>query len=194
MSLLTARRNVESDHTPAARKLSRTIQPTNTERTFRRDEIIVSKTDLKGHLTYVNRTFMAISGYEEPELLGQPHSLIRHPEMPRCIFKLLWDRLRSGQEIFAYVKNMTKTGDYYWVLAHVTPSFVASGEIVGYHSNRRVADPRVLNDVITPLYCGLKDIEDREADRKIGLAKAGDRLNEILKEKGIGYDEFISHA
>lgn len=194
MSLLTARRNVESDHMPAARKLSRTIQPTNTERTFRRDEIIVSKTDLKGHLTYVNRTFMAISGYEEPELLGQPHSLIRHPEMPRCIFKLLWDRLRSGQEIFAYVKNMTKTGDYYWVLAHVTPSFVASGEIVGYHSNRRVADPRVLNDVITPLYRGLKDIEDREADRKIGLAKSSDRLNEILKEKGIGYDEFISHA
>ena len=176
---------------PAARKLARVVQPTTTERFFDKNEIIVSKTDLKGHLTYVNRTFMAIADYTEPELLGQPHSLIRHPDMPRCVFKLLWDRLQAKQEIFAYVKNMTKHGDFYWVLAHATPSLSPTGEVLGYHSNRRVPEHRIVDSVIAPLYRSLKEIEDREADRRVGLEKSTGALHAILKEKGIGYDEFI---
>lgn len=89
--------------------------PTGVERFFREDEVIVSKTDLKGRLTYVNRVFINISGYQEPELLGEPHSLIRNPEMPRSVFKLLWDTIGAGREIFAYVNNMSKNGDHYWV-------------------------------------------------------------------------------
>jgi PAS domain S-box-containing protein len=176
---------------PAARKLASSVQPTRNERFFDKNDIIVSKTDLKGHLTYVNRVFMAISDYTEPELLGQPHSLIRHPDMPRCVFKLLWDRLLAGKEIFAYVKNMTKTGDFYWVLAHATPSFTPSGEVLGYHSNRRVPEHRIVDGIIDPLYRSLKEIEDREPDRRAGLEKSTERLHAILKEKGIGYDEFI---
>lgn len=174
-----------------ARKLARVLQPTTTERRFDENEIIVSKTDLKGHMVYVNRVFMAISDYDESELLGQPHSMIRHPDMPRCVFKLLWDRLQSGKEIFAYVKNMTKTGDFYWVLAHVTPTILASGETVGYHSNRRVPDRRILDGTIVPLYRSLKEIEDRDADRRAGLQKSSEKLATILKEKGVSYDEFI---
>ncbi|CAM5315732.1 hypothetical protein AFEL58S_00698 [Afipia felis] len=191
MSHSGAAEHATSPRKPAARKLARVVQPTATERFFDKNDIIVSKTDIKGKLTYVNRTFMAISGYEEAELLGQPHSVIRHPDMPRAIFKLLWEHIQAGREIFGYVKNLTKTGDFYWVLAHITPSVSASGEILGYHSNRRVPDRRIIDDIITPLYRSLKRIEDSEADRRAGLAKSTDQLAALLKDKGIGYDEFI---
>lgn len=175
----------------AVHKLARAVQPTATERFFDEDDIIVSKTDLTGHLTYVNRTFMTISDYDESELLGQPHSLIRHPDMPRVVFELLWEQIRAGTEVFAYVKNMAKSGDFYWVLAHVTPSFAPSGEVLGYHSNRRVPDRRVVDEVITPLYRALKNVEDGEPDRRAGLAGSRQRLDAILREKGLGYDEFL---
>jgi PAS domain S-box-containing protein len=175
----------------ASRKLARTVQPTANERFFEKNEIIVSKTDIKGRITYVNHVFMKIADYEESELLGQPHSMIRHPDMPRAVFKLLWTQIEAGAEIFAYVKNMTKHGDYYWVLAHVTPSLGADNEVLGYHSNRRVPDRRVVQDVISPLYRTLKQIEDGAADRKVGLENACNHLKSILQEKGIGYDEFI---
>src|SRR5579871_2355063 len=110
-----------------------TVIPTNHEVTFGDDEIIVSKTDIKGHIQYANEVFLRISGYSENEVLGEPHNVIRHPDMPRCIFKLLWDTISSGHEIFAYVKNLCKDGSYYWVLAHVTPTFNNYGEIIGYH-------------------------------------------------------------
>ena len=92
---------------------------------------------------YVNREFMAIADYDEKELLGQPHSIIRNPNMPRCIFKHLWDHLKGGREIFAYVVNRCKHGDHYWVLAHVTPSYDGSGNINGYHSTPRVPDKTI---------------------------------------------------
>ena len=94
---------------------------TGTERFFDDDKIIVSKTDLKGKLAYCNKLFLDIAGYTEKECLGQPHSMIRHPDMPRCVFALMWDAIQSGNEIFAYVINRAKNGDHYWVNAHVTP-------------------------------------------------------------------------
>ena len=169
----------------ATRKLSRTVQPTGEERSFDEDEIIVSKTDLKGHITYANRTFLKVSGFGEDEVLGAPHSVIRHPEMPRCIFKLLWDTLASGKEIFAYVNNLAKNGDNYWVFAHVTPSIDVDGTVLGYHSNRRVPERRVLNDTIIPLYGSLLDEEGKHGDRKAGLEASYEMLLGLLKEKGL---------
>jgi PAS domain S-box-containing protein len=189
--MLLTTRNAGDGRQAASRKLARTVQPTDTERFFEKNEIIVSKTDLKGRITYVNSVFMKIADYEESELLGQPHSMIRHPDMPRAVFKLLWTQIEAGREIFAYVKNMTKHGDYYWVLAHVTPSLGAHHEVLGFHSNRRVPDRRVVQDIITPLYRTLKQIEEGADDRKIGLEKACNHLNGVLQEKGLGYDEFI---
>lgn len=180
-----------SRRVPAARKLARVVQPTMNERFFETNDIIVSKTNLTGHLTYVNRTFMAISDYEESELLGQPHSVIRHPDMPRAVFNLFWEQLEEGKEIFAYVKNMAKNGDFYWVLAHATPSIAPSGEILGYHSNRRVPNHRIVDEIITPLYRALKEIEDGAPDRRAGLDRSRQRLDAILQEKGLDYDEFI---
>ena len=78
-----------------------TITPTGVERFFPEDEVIVSKTDVKGRITYANETFLNIAGYTEEEVLGQPHSMIRHPDMPRCVFKLLWDTIKARSEIFA---------------------------------------------------------------------------------------------
>lgn len=91
--------------------------PTGVERRFGEDELIVTKTDLKGRITYCNEVFVRMSGYTEQECLGEPHNIIRHPDMPRCVFKLLWDTIQGGQEIFAYVLNLSKNGDHYWVLA-----------------------------------------------------------------------------
>jgi PAS domain S-box-containing protein len=162
-----------------------------TERFFNQDDIIVSKTDLKGRLTYANQTFIDISGFTESELIGQPHSILRHPQMPRCVFKLLWDTIGNGKEIFAYVVNRCKNDDYYWVYAHVTPSFDASGQITGYHSNRRVPNRTVVAETITPLYATLLAEEEKHANRKDGMNSAFDMLLGILKSKGVAYDEFL---
>ncbi|OAN48176.1 chemotaxis protein [Paramagnetospirillum marisnigri] len=167
------------------------ITPSGKERSFAAHELIVSKTDPKGRLTYVNDVFMAVSGYTEPELIGQPHSLIRHPDMPRAVFKLLWDTISAGRELFAYVNNMAKNGDNYWVLAHVTPSFDSAGQIIGFHSNRRVPDAEALA-VIKPLYANLLGEEGRHADRKAGLESSWAMLNRAVADAGFdSYDRFI---
>ncbi len=165
---------------------------TGVEQFFEKNEIIVSKTDPKGKLTYTNDIFLKIAGYTERECLGQPHNMIRHPEMPRCVFKLLWDTIQSKKELFAYVLNRCKNGDHYWVLAHVTPSFDASGNILGYHSNRRVPNRQVLDSTIIPLYKSLLAEENKHSDRKTGLDASYKMLIDMLSDKGVEYDEFIA--
>ncbi|KAA0138305.1 PAS domain-containing protein [Gimesia chilikensis] len=164
--------------------------PTGQERTFADHEIIVSKTDLKGRITYANQTFIEISGYTEEELLGQPHNLIRHPDMPRCVFKLLWDTIQAGEEIFAYVVNLCMNGDHYWVLAHVTPTWNLSGQISGYHSSRRVPERKALEKVI-PLYRSLKRIEGASSDWRTGMQNATVELLSQLDAVGMEYDEYV---
>jgi PAS domain S-box-containing protein len=171
--------------------MARDTTLTGVERMFDDDEIIVSKTDLKGHITYANNVFLRLADMTEKEALGAPHSVIRNPEMPRAVFKLLWDTIQQGKEIFAYVVNRSKNGDHYWVLAHVTPSYDASGNIIGYHSNRRVPERRILDDIIRPLYKDLLAEENSHANRKEGLDASTNMLLNLLKEKGVGYDEFI---
>lgn len=161
------------------------------ERFFEEDEIIVSKTDLKGRIMYCNNIFQRLAGMEEADLLGQPHAIIRHPDMPRCIFKLLWDTVQEGKELFAYVVNRSVNGDHYWVLAHVTPSFDKNGAVVGYHSNRRVPNRETLESVIIPLYRSLLQEEARFENRKDGMNAGFDMVVNLLKEKGVSYDEFI---
>jgi PAS domain S-box-containing protein len=170
---------------------ARNVAPTRTEVFFDEADIIVSKTDLKGRITYANRTFCEIASYTEREILGQPHSLIRHPDMPRAVFKLLWDTLQEGREIFAYVKNMGRTGDYYWVFAHVTPSYDMTGKIIGYHSNRRVPDRKVLEHAIIPLYAELLREEQRHKNGKESLAAASAMLDQFVRARNMGYDQLV---
>ncbi len=155
------------------------------ELTFSDNEFIVSKTDLQGRIIYGNDLFIKISGYTEEELLDRPHKILRHPDMPALIFTLLWERIRKGEEIFAYVKNKTKQGDFYWVFAHVTASLDNSGQIIGFHSVRRHPTNEALS-VIKPLYADLL-----RAEKSGGVDASRAHLQSILNQKGVGYDEFI---
>lgn len=169
---------------------TRNIRPTGAESTFGEDELIVSKTDLKGHLTYVNEVFLRVAHYDLNEVIGQPHSMIRHPDMPRCVFKLLWDSIQAKKEIFAYVVNMAKNGDHYWVLAHVTPSLDAQQNVVGYHSNRRKPDASQVSK-IREIYASLSAEENRHDSRKDGMLRGYDMLMDTIKSKGMEYDQFV---
>lgn len=166
------------------------VQPTGVERTFGDDEIIVSKTDTRGRLTYVNDLFVQISGYPEHELIGQPHNIIRHPDMPRAVFKLLWDTIPTGKELFAYIVNLSADGAHYWVLAHVTPTFGPAGDIVGFHSNRRTA-PRAALDAIQPIYASLLAEERRHPRPTDAIAASTDLLQRTLDERGVTYEELV---
>lgn len=155
------------------------------ELTFKEDEIIVSKTDTKGKITYGNDLFMKLAGYSENELLGAPHNIIRHPEMPKVVFKLLWDTLHQGKEVYAYVLNRAKNGDYYWVFANVTPSYSVDGNVVGYYSVRRKPSKRAL-DIIKPLYKQLLDVE-----KNSGITASEKMFHDLLAKNGGRYDKFI---
>jgi PAS domain S-box-containing protein len=157
----------------------------NKELTFGEEEFIVSKTDLNGNITYGNPLFIKMSGYTEEELIDHPHNLLRHPDMPAIVFKLLWERIQAGKEIFAYVKNKAKNGDFYWVFAHVTPSFDANRKITNYHSVRRKPSRKAI-EVIAPLYEQLL-----QKERSGGMKASEAALNEILNSKGMSYDELI---
>lgn len=164
--------------------------PTGREITFGDDELIVSKTDLRGVITYANDVFVRISGYRADELLGQPHNILRHPDMPASVFRLLWSELAAGREIFAYVNNLARSGDSYWVFAHVTPSRDAGDRVVGYHSNRRVPYADAIAQV-RPLYAELIAAERRCASRREGGEVGLRLLQDKLAAAGVTYGEFV---
>lgn len=152
---------------------------------MQKNDFIVSKTDLKGRITYVNKIFMKMAEYTEEELLGKPHSIIRHPDMPKAVFKLLWDKISNKEEIFAYVINKTKKGNAYWVYANVTASLDENGKIIGYYSVRRRPNPKAI-EIIKPLYAKMV-----EAEKTGGMEASSKILTDLLKEKGVSYDELI---
>ncbi|MBT2969900.1 MAG: PAS domain-containing protein [Candidatus Thiodiazotropha sp. (ex Ctena orbiculata)] len=166
------------------------IVPTGREVLLKNDDFIVSKTDTKGRIVYVNREFMRISGFSESELLGRQHNIIRHPGMPRGIFKLLWDFIAAGNECFAYVKNLCKNGDHYWVLAHVTPDFNKQGEIIGFFSVRRKPNQHAV-DYFSQLYEKLIKAE-QEAGTRRALAASSALIDQAVEEQGFeNYQSFI---
>jgi len=152
---------------------------------MKENDFIVSKTDIKGRITYANEIFMTMAEYTETELLGKPHNIIRHPDMPKAVFKLLWDRIQNKEEIFAYVINKTKNGNSYWVFANVTASVDNNGNIIGYYSVRRRPKASAL-ELIAPLYQKML-----QAERSGGIAAGAKVLNDLLKKEGVSYDEFI---
>ncbi|PIQ09652.1 MAG: aerotaxis receptor Aer [Ignavibacteriales bacterium CG18_big_fil_WC_8_21_14_2_50_31_20] len=166
------------------------ITPTSVEKVMRENDFIVSKTDTKGIITYCNEIFLEYAKYSYNELLGQNHNIIRHPDMPRIIFKLLWETIQSGKEINAYVKNMASDGSYYWVDANITPVKNENDKVVGYYSVRRKPNKSVLDRIIVPLY---KKLLDEERKNSIGtqMTASGKLLTNLLNEKGLEYEEFI---
>jgi PAS domain S-box-containing protein len=165
------------------------IAPTAVERKLRQDDFIVSKTDLKGHITYGNRIFIEFSGFTEAELLGSQHNIIRHPDMPRAIFQGMWDTIQSGSECFAYVKNLAKDGSYYWVLANVTPSYDHNGRVVGYFSVRRKPKDDGVR-YFTDLYRTMLAAEQR-AGAHDAIPASTKILTDLLTEKCTTYEQLV---
>jgi PAS domain S-box-containing protein len=173
-----------------SRSARRAIRPTGVERSFGADELIVSKTDPRGVITYANDVFLRVSDYALDEVIGQPHNLIRHPAMPRALFQLLWDTLAGGREIFAYINNLASDGAHYWVLAHVTPSYGRNGSVIGYHSNRRRPSPGAIAE-ITPLYERLLADEQRHPNARTAVESSSRLLAELVAGQADDYETFI---
>ena len=151
------------------------------------DAFLVSKTDTKGRITYCNEPFLKIVGGKQNELLGKPHNIIRHPDMPRIVFKLLWEYVKSKREIFAYVKNKSFDGGYYWVFANITASLDANKNIVGYYSVRRKPNPKAI-EIIEPIYKKLLELE-----KTGGMEASSKALFELLEQKHTTYDELVNN-
>lgn len=163
------------------------VHPTPLDREIKLDpsQVIMSKTDSRGVIEYANNYFMGISGYEEYELMGQPHSIIRHPDMPKVIFKVLWERLNKGQNIHALVKNLAKDGRFYWVLTNFETKYSPDGNIVSHYARRKAAPSNVIYQ-IEKLYKTLIAIEKKQNPETAERYFAG-----LLEEKRQTYDEFI---
>ncbi len=149
------------------------------------EDFIVSKTDLKGRIVYSNQIFMDMAEYTEDELLGKPHSIVRHPDMPKAVFRHLWNVIPTKQEIFAFVINKTKNNNDYWVYANITATVDVNGKIVDYYSVRRKPNPKALA-VIIPLYKKMLEVE-----KSSGIDASFKVLTDILAEKGVSYDELV---
>jgi len=169
-----------------------TITPRDIERDFKLNELFFSTTDYKGIITSGNSIFVRVSGYSQTDLMGAPHNVIRHPDMPRCVFKLLWDFLQAGKPIAAYVKNMAADGLYYWVMALVTP-------VDGGYLSIRFKPSSPVFEVVKGLYHDLLALEQSftQADGgwRAGMEAAGARLMQVLQSKGFdNYETFMTAA
>jgi len=123
--------------------------PLNEEYIFEKG-LIISSTNLKGIITYANRKFCEIAGYTKEELKDKNHNIVRHPDMPKKVFKEMWDSIQNKQEWTGIVKNLRKDGKYYWVYSYITP-ILRDKELIGYTAARRPASSSELEEII-PIY------------------------------------------
>jgi len=147
-------------------------------------DMIVSKADAEGNITYTNPIFMKISGYTQAELLDKPHAILRHPDMPKVIFKYLWDNIKQGKDVNAFVKNLCKDGGFYWVLAQVRMAKNPDGSFRNYVSTRYMMSPKA-REVIVPLYAKLLEIEKSD-----GVEASEKALMDFLAENGQSPETF----
>src|SRR3954447_14457830 len=166
--------------------------PGSTEQPFEVDELFFSATDRKGIITSGNSVFVRVSGYGRDELVGRAHNLVRHPDMPRAVFQVLWDYLEAGRPIAAYVKNLAKNGNPYWVVATVAPT-----EDGGYLSVR-IKPTAGIRDIIEPLYAPVRahehTLEAAGTPRKEVVAAGVDMLVDLIGKAGFAsYDELMRH-
>ncbi|VXC12267.1 Histidine kinase [Flavobacterium sp. 9AF] len=149
-------------------------------------KVIMSKTDARGIIEYANEVFVDVCGYEDYELMGQPHNIIRHPDMPKVIFKVLWEKLQSGENFHAIVKNLAKSGRYYWVITDFEISRNEEGVIENYFARRKSVPQEVITNHIEPLYKKLLQIEAAS-----GIQYSEKYLNGFLEERNKTYVQYI---
>jgi len=161
------------------------LLPTGVEIKLNPKKYIVSKTDIDGNIIYANDYFTEISGYSESELIGSPHNILRHPDMPKVIFKLMWNSIQNSKNIKAVVKNLAKDGRHYWIITDFDIQKDSSGNIQNYIAYRQVASKNIIKD-IEPLYKKLLDIES-----KYGYSESEKYLTEFLERRDMSYSQFI---
>ncbi|WP_432220904.1 PAS domain-containing protein [Flavobacterium sp. TMP13] len=149
-------------------------------------QTIVSKADLYGSLEYVNDTFSSVSGYDESELIGQPHNIIRHPDMPKVIFKVLWDSISKGKKFHGIIKNLAKSGRYYWVITDFDYIVDEDAKILKYVARRKAISPGVIAKVDV-LYKKLSKIEEVS-----GVEGSEKYLIGYLEDHNLDYVELIT--
>ena len=160
--------------------------PINKEVMWDKTKTIISTTDQYGAITDVNQTFIDVCGYSASELLGKPHNIIRHPDMPKIIFKITWDNILAGRNFHAIIKNLAKSGEYYWVITDFEVGRNIMGEVVTIMARRRAVPQYVITDHIEPLYQTLLKLE------KIGGMELSNRyLKGFLEKQGKSYIEYI---
>ncbi len=161
----------------AGKRLSKLDAPkniNNREKVLNDNDFIVSKTDTKGYITYCNRIFVEMAGWSRFELIGANHNIIRHPDMPKIAFKILWDLIQNKKEFFGFVKNLRKDGGFYWVLAYITPDLDINGNIIGYTSFRKKPSRKGI-EFLTPVYKQLV-----EAEKSGGMSASYELLKKLL--------------
>ena len=152
--------------------------PTDGEHEVTSVDMIVSKSDEKGNITYTHPMWMKRSGYTQGELLEQPHAILRHPDMPKVIFKYLWDNIKEGKDVNAYVKNLCKDGGFYWVLAQVRVAKNPDGSFRNYVSTRKCITDGA-KEAVSGLYANLLEVEKSD-----GLEASETALMDFLSENG----------
>ena len=158
-------------------------EPIDREYEVKSVDLIVSKSDAEGNITYVNPIFVKISGYTQGALLEQPHAILRHPDMPKVIFSYLWKNIQEGRDVVAYVKNLCRDGGYYWVLATVKMAKNPDGTFRNYMSTRRGITEGAKKS-ISAFYGQLLDLEKRE-----GAEASQKAFDEFLGKNGIDTTE-----
>jgi PAS domain S-box-containing protein len=161
--------------------------PIDKETIWDKSQTIMSKTDLFGTIEYVNQAFADVSGYEEDELMAHPHNIIRHPDMPKVIFKVLWENIKAGNQFHGIVKNLTKSGRYYWVITDFEYSRDAKGTIQNYIARRKAVPENVITNHIAPLYKKLLEIEHTS-----GVSTSEKYLTGYLEDQNLSYVELIT--
>lgn len=160
-------------------------KPTYKEIKVGKYDMLVSKTDFNGVITYANKNFVKTSGYKLSELIGAPHNIIRHPDMPKAIFFMMFDRLQKGRNFLSVLKNMTSKGDHYWVTTDFAIHKNREGGIVSFTAFRERPSRQVINE-IEPLYKKMVEIENES-----GMEASLEYLYGFLDEKKMSYDEYI---
>ena len=160
--------------------------PIDREVQWDKTKTLISETDVKGTITNVNDVFCAVAHYSASELIGQPHNLIRHPDMPKLIFKLLWDNLKVGNNFVGVIKILAKTGEYYWVVTDFEMRRDAMGNITHYIGRRKSVPEAAINNYLAPFYESLLKME------KIGGVELSSRFfKNYLTKQGKDYIDFV---
>jgi len=160
--------------------------PTNKEIKLKKHKYIVSKTDAKGKILYANEYFSQVCGYAVQELVGAPHNIIRHPDMPKAVFYLLWEHIQNGRNISAVVKNLTKNGDYYWVVTDFEIRRNSETDVITQYVAFRHHVPGKVIKQIEPLYAKMLEIEQVQ-----GMEASIEFLQSFLDEQQMSYDQYI---